>query len=106
MQTKKYYTPTHRSIADSLNAFCTWVYYSIVPKVDTSWTLVNIFDIIGYFLIINGCLLYNELIILHCFDLDRDIKENIVNRSQSDCMASVETIGELQINEPINDCFD
>lgn len=95
MQTKKYYTPTHRSIADSLNAFCTWVYYSIVPKVDTSWTLVNIFDIIGYFLIINGCLLYNELIILHCFDLDRDIKENIVNRSQSDCMASVETIGEL-----------
>ena len=94
MLTKKYFTPTHRSVADSLNAFCTWVYCYKLPTEDlkNTWTWVNIFDIIGYFMIISGCLLYNELIIAHVRDLDHDIKDNIVERSQIDCMTSITTI--------------
>ena len=94
MLTKKYFTPTHRSVADSLNEFFTWVYCYFFPKegLRSSWTLVNMFDIIGYSLIISGCMLFNELIILHVGDLDHDIKEKIVQRSDSDSMISIASI--------------
>lgn len=104
MLTKKYFTPTHRRVADSLNAFFTWVYCYFFPKKDlqSSWTWVNIFDIIVYSLIISGCMLFNELIILHVGDLDHDIKENIVHRSENDSMISIQSIYDYNNNLEIN----
>lgn len=88
MQTKKYLTPTHRSIADSLNAFFTWVvtlvFYKDANVLKNEWNWYKYFDILGYILITLGSLMYNELIIVHVWDLDKDIKIHIEKRAEEE----------------------
>ena len=47
-------------------------------------------------------MLFNELIILHVGDLDHDIKENIVHRSENDSMISIQSIYDYNNNLEIN----
>ena len=93
MLTKKFLTPTHRSIADSLNAFCTWLvwltYYTDKDFWKNEWNWVKYFDIIGYILITLGCLMYNELIIVHVCGLDKDIKEHIEKRADQEIRETI-----------------
>ena len=112
MLTKKFLTPTHRSIADSLNAFCTWIVflsvYSDKEFWENEWNWLKFFDIIGYILITLGCLMYNELIIVHICGLDKDIKEHIVKRADQEIRETVLfpineiDVGEFDRNEAYN----
>lgn len=104
MLTKKFLTPTHRSIADSLNAFCTWIVflsvYSDKEFWENEWNWLKFFDIIGYILITLGCLMYNELIIVHICGLDKDIKEHIVKRAEQEIRETVLfPINEIDVGE-------
>ena len=87
---KKFFSPTHRSIADSLNAFSTWAY--LFCFTNTEWTIqwdwLKLLDIFGYFVIIIGSLMYNELLIVHVADLDQDIIEKIADRAEKDTIAA------------------
>ena len=62
MMTKKYFTPTHRNVSDTMNAFVAWVINMFSNK-ETS--MINI---IGYVIIMLGCLIYNEIIICRFWD--------------------------------------
>ena len=75
MMTKKYFTPTHRNVSDTMNAFVAWVINMFSNK-ETS--MINI---IGYASIMLGCLIYNEIIICRFCGLDEDTKEEIMNRA-------------------------
>ena len=75
MMTKKYFTPTHRNVSDTMNAFVAWVINMFSNK-ETS--MINI---IGYASIMLGCLIYNEIIICRFYGLDEDTKEEIMNRA-------------------------
>ena len=104
MLTKKFLTPTHRSIADSLNAFCTWLvwltYYTDKDFWKNEWNWVKYFDIIGYILITLGCLMYNELIIVHVCGLDKDIKEHIEKRADQEIRETIlSPISEIEPGE-------
>lgn len=90
MLIKKFFSPTHRSIADSLNAFSTWAYLFCFSN--TEWTIqwdwLKLLDIFGYLVIIIGSLMYNELLIVHVGNLDQDIIENIADRAEKDTIAA------------------
>lgn len=95
MLIKKYLTPTHRSIADSFNAFFVWAStFTYDQGWGNKWDSMNFLDIFGYLLIIIGCLIYNEIIIIHFFNLDRDTKSEIIERALEDNRISlnIETI--------------
>ena len=90
MLIKKFFSPTHRSIADSLNAFSTWAYLFCFSN--TEWTIqwdwLKLLDIFGYLVIIIGSLMYNELLIVHVSNLVQDIIENIADRAEKDTIAA------------------
>ena len=58
----------------------------------TEWTIqwdwLKLLDIFGYFVIIIGSLMYNELLIVHVADLDQDIIEKIADRAEKDTIAA------------------
>lgn len=99
MLIKKYLTPTHRSVADTFNAFFVWAstfFYN--QNWNNKWDSMNFLDIFGYLLIIIGCLIYNEIIILHIFNLDRDTKTEIIERASQDKQISF-NIETIEIND-------
>ena len=98
MLTKKYFTATHRSVADTLNAFCSWVLLLCSSKNPIGWTIKNILDIIGYIVMLLGCLIYNEIIILHVFRLDEGTKYSIMTRGDNESKAILK---DCDILEPI-----
>ena len=94
MLTKKYLTPTHRSLSDTLTAFVSWIILIIVPG-NTEWAR-NAMNIPGYLLIFVGCLVFSEIIILHFCKLDRDTKEQITKRAatfvENEIISNVEKV--------------
>ena len=94
MLTKKYFTPTHRSLSDTLTAFVSWIILIIVPG-NTEWAR-NAMNIPGYLLIFVGCLVFSEIIILHFCKLDRDTKEQITKRAatfvENEIISNVEKV--------------
>ena len=100
MLIKKYLTPTHRSVADSFNAFFTWAYtFTYDQGWSNKWDSMNFLDIFGYLLIIIGCLIYNEIIILHVLGLDRDTKKEIIERAIEDNRISLKLVDPIEIND-------
>lgn len=98
MLIKQFFSPTHRSIADSLNAFSTWAYlfcFTISENMDTKWELKKLLDILGYIVIIIGSLMYNELLIIHRANLDCDLIEKISKRADMDTIAASSMVGIL-----------
>ena len=95
MLIKKFFSPTHRSIADSLNAFSTWAYLFCFSN--TEWTIqwdwLKLLDFFGYLVIIIGSLMYNELLIVHVGNLVQDIIENIADRAEKDTIAASSMVG-------------
>ncbi len=100
MLIKQFFSPTHRSIADSLNAFATWAYLFTFPSTKswvTSWDWKKLLDIFGYIVIIIGSLMYNELLIIHRANLDCDLIEKISKRGDLDTISASSMIA---INPP------
>ena len=100
MLIKQFFSPTHRSIADSLNAFATWAYLFAFPSTKnwvTSWDWKKLLDIFGYIVIIIGSLMYNELLIIHRANLDCDLIEKISKRGDMDAISASSMIA---INPP------
>ena len=88
MFTKNYFSPTHRSVSDTMNAFFAWIANFWFGWNDKVW---DYFNVIGFVIIIIGCCLFNEIIILKCWKLDNDTKESIVQR------ADIENLEYLEI---------
>ena len=100
MLTKKYFTATHRSVADTLNAFCAWILLLCSSNNPIGgWKTKNILDIIGYMIMLLGCLMYNEIIILHVFKLDEGTKYAIMMRGDNESKAILKDCDKL---EPIS----
>lgn len=77
MLTKQKLTPSHRSVSDTMNAFFAGI-VSIIYKWGGTYSYV---DIAGFIIIMCGCLIYNEIIILHFCGLDKDTKYEITLRA-------------------------
>lgn len=90
-----YLTPTHRTISDTLSTFILWIYLKIKGNIDNEEKGMEfISTIIGYIILIFGCLFYNEIIILRFCNLDYYTKLEISKRA---------VINELEIEEIIEE---
>ena len=74
--TTKHLGPTHRIISDGIFSVITL----IVAMDKLKKNILIVFQIIGHILLISGILLYNEIVILHCCNLDDQTKKVIYNR--------------------------
>ena len=87
--TNQHYTPTHRSISDSIASFLAWILKLTIPYFSNNTTVKDKEDyikntIIGilYVIMIIGVLIFLEIIILTFCDLDRNTKEKINARQE------------------------
>lgn len=80
MLTKNYFSPSHRSVSDTMNAFFAWI-VNFFFDWNQKWSYINV---VGYAFIMIGCCLFNEIIILKFWDLDKDTIGNINDRSNSE----------------------
>jgi hypothetical protein len=87
MLIKQFLTPTHRCISDALNAFCTWISLFITledaednPTYFTKQTNTLIVDFAASLLIVIGCLIYCEFVIINYLGMNRDTKREIIKR--------------------------
>lgn len=88
--TSKYYTPALRPIFDSLTTIVQllYEYYNKIPEDEEQNKKVRLYvtliKLVLYFLIVIGCLIFNEAIMLGIFGLDKDLKDVIADRGQQE----------------------
>ena len=80
MLTKNYFSPSHRSVSDTMNAFFAWI-VNFFFDWNNNWSFIKV---IGYVFIMIGCCIFNEIILLKFWDLDKDTKGNIEDRSKKE----------------------
>ena len=86
--TNQHYTPTHRSLSDSIASFIAWILKLTIPFFNQTTTKDDVFYrkniIMGvlYIIMIIGVLIFLEIIILTFCDLDRNTKEKINARQE------------------------
>lgn len=71
-----HFTPTQRSVSDSLASFIYWIIQLETQDAFESLIL----SLIGYLLVLFSCLIYNEIIILYFFRLEYYTKKEIDKR--------------------------
>ena len=86
--TNQHYTPTHRSLSDSIASFIAWILKLTIPFLNQTTTKDDVFYIqniimgVLYIIMIIGVLIFLEIIILTFCDLDRNTKEKINARQE------------------------
>ena len=101
MLTKKYFTLSHRSVADTMNAVCTYALLFVNVK-SIVWSTENYLNIVGYILILFGCLIFNEMIIFHFCGLDKDTKSEIIKRGNDELRTQILEIVPIHNNKENN----
>ena len=96
--TIRYFTPSHRTISDTLSAIFSFVCLII----EISWNSIFILDFIGFVIVLFGCLLYNEIIIFHFWGLEYYTKQFIEKRSQEEALSEVHELFNQKENFDIN----
>lgn len=79
ISTNKYYTPTHRVVADSLVLIYVYIYSLINTSKITIW--VCCLKIFCYLILFFACLLYHEIIIANFWHLNENTEIEISKRS-------------------------
>ena len=74
------FTPSHLGVSDSLASFLDWLIITIIDDHKT-W-LIDIITILIYFIIIIGCLVYTEHLILYFCGLHKNIGTEIALRGK------------------------
>lgn len=98
--TNKFFSPIHRSISDTLNAFFCWIMLFILKD---GWTFQKSFDLIAYLIIAFGCLIFNEIIIIYCMEMTIDLKTTIIEREKRDTLETYEEVRLSPLIEGVND---
>lgn len=94
--TKYYYEPTVMAIAYSFSLFVVNFVNIEVRHLDHSTNEKIWFFILGSIFSLLGCIIYNEIIIIYCCDLDRNTKKEIIKRSNQECnFSELSVISEL-----------
>lgn len=83
-----YYSPTTESISDALGGIVFFIYIKFIyvrftPPRDDSF-IESLIPFIGYFFIILGSLMYNEIIILYVFGLEENTMKEVSKRAGED----------------------
>jgi hypothetical protein len=99
--TSKYYTPALRPIFDSLTTIVQLIYeYKTKETQDTVMGFyVTLIKLILYSLILIGCLVFNEAIMLGIFGLDKDLKDVIADRGQQEYYNNVSKLNRYMEEE-------
>lgn len=79
--TKQYFNPAHTVISDSFSSIMWMIILEIMQKnpdqENRYWALL----VVGYFLFVFGCLVYNDIIILYFWGLEANTKYEVMQRS-------------------------
>ena len=101
------FSPTHRILADT---FVSLVFY-VVFLLQITPSVLNIAFLIGFIVDTIGSMVYNEIIILRFFALDKDTKFAIFDREVEERNSSVVSLQELkkeridQLNQSLSSSF-
>ena len=101
------FSPTHRILADT---FVSLVFY-VVFLLQITPSVLNIAFLIGFIVDTIGSMVYNEIIILRFFALDKDTKFAIFDREVEERNSSVVSLQELkkeridQLNQSLSNSF-
>ena len=69
VMTNKEYTPTHRTIADTITCFMMFIFFVVQIYVIKGNTIDSFFlypQIVGYVIVLLSCLIYHEILLLYC----------------------------------------
>ena len=79
-----YYSPTTESISDALGSIVFFIYVKFIIAPSDDPYIKSIIPFIGYFFIILGSLMYNEIIILYVFGLEENTMKEVSKRAGED----------------------
>ena len=80
MQTKKYLTTIHRGLSCSASAIFSWFFFLNLLSFGSLSSLQRVYEIVGFFFILLGELIYCEVIIFYFGGLDENTKKEIQKR--------------------------
>ena len=80
MQTKKYLTTIHRGLSCSASAIFGWFFFLNLLSFGSLSSLQRVYEIVGFFFILLGELIYCEVIIFYFGGLDENTKKEIQKR--------------------------
>lgn len=75
-------SPNHRSVSETLSALLWWVLYDIISDENQEGLLKLVIAPITYVLLICGCFVYNEIIIIYICELEYDTTKEIRKRQE------------------------
>lgn len=73
-----HYSPTHKTMADVIGIFFYFI-FSVFNSVPFHWA-----QLMGYIIVIISCIWFNEIIIVHIFNLDQNTKLAIIQRTRQE----------------------
>lgn len=76
----KHFGPTHHVISDAFSSMVVMMITIITSKTGIIWWL----QILGHIFIVCGTLIYNEIIIIHAYGLDRNTTDEIIKRASDE----------------------
>ena len=87
----KHFGPTHHVISDAFSSMVVMMITIISSKTGIIWWL----QILGHIFIVCGTLIYNEIVIIHAYGMDRNTKDEIIKRASD--VEEKERISILQV---------
>ena len=86
MLTNFYFSPTHRSVSDTLSSLFYWVYTLITNNSSEKEYkgYQYVLPVIGYIVMMFGCLVYHEILILFVFGFEKNTKQEVAKRSDEE----------------------
>ena len=77
-----YFSPNQQTVSDPISSFFLYFYYY---SLDIDDAFINSgLPLIGYLIIIFSALIYNEIIIIYVFGLQKDCKEEVIKRAREE----------------------
>ena len=73
----KHFGPTHHVISDAFSSMVVMMITIISSKTGIIWWL----QILGHIFIVCGTLIYNEIVIIHAYGMDRNTTDEIIKRA-------------------------
>lgn len=98
--TNFYFSPTQRSVSDTLSSLFWWIFSFFIPNGSKISTLIIGF-ILGYIIIFFGSLLYNELIVFHFCGFSKNTKYEVMQRGDIE-ISKYDSISLLNFEEDIS----
>ena len=102
------FSPSLMVMTDILSPFFRWIIEIFIDKdwEQKEFIFIAFFKGMGFLIVIFSALIFNEVLILHFYDFDKNTENNIQKRANEELENSEKNISKYENDNNLNDSFE